>query len=99
MSTTVTLQLNATNVAGDWATRAAGVARTATGELGARDRTVHAHRDDEIAVYLSELRGAVESIKKGAHGPTMADSRTDVVDVVYGTPALYCGIRFVVDFA
>ena len=40
MSTTVTLQLNATNVAGDWATRSAGTARTGTGALGARTRSV-----------------------------------------------------------
>ena len=99
MSTTVTLQLNATNVAGDWATRPAGLARTGTGDLGARTRTVNARRDDEIAVYLSELRGAVESIKRGAHSPSMADSRTDVAELGYGTPAMYCGIRFVVDFA
>jgi hypothetical protein len=97
MSTTVTLQLNASTAAGDWATRAAGAARTGTGDLGAPTRSVQASRDDEIAVYLSELRGAVESIKKGAHSPTMADSRTDALDLGYGTPALYCGIRFVVD--
>ena len=99
MSTMVTLQLNATNEAGDWATRPAGMARTGTGDLGARGRTVHARRDDEVAVYLSELRGAVESIKRGAHSPSIADSRTDVAELGFGTPALYCGIRFVVDFA
>jgi hypothetical protein len=99
MSTTVTLQLNASTAAGDWATRPAGEARTGTGDLGARTRGVNASRQDEIAVYLSELRGAVESIKKGAHSPTLADSRTDAVELGYGTPAMYCGIRFVVDFA
>jgi hypothetical protein len=99
MSTTVTLQLNASTAAGDWATRPAGTARTGTGELGARSRDVHASREDEVAVYLFELRGAVESIKKGAHSPSLADSRTDAVELGYGTPALYCGIRFVVDFA
>ena len=96
---TVTLQLNATNVAGDWATRPAGMARTGTGELGARTRTVRARRDDEVAVYLSELRGAVESIKRGAHSPSLADTSTHPDEHGYGTPALYCGIRFVVDFA
>lgn len=99
MSTTVTLQLNATNVAGDWATRSAGEARTGTGELGARTRSVTARRSDEVAVYLSELRGAVESIRRGAHSPSMADSRTEVVELGYGTPAMYCGIRFAVDVA
>ncbi len=96
MSTTVTLQLNAINVAGDWATRSAGTARTGTGALGARNRRIHARRADEVAVYLSELRGAVESIKRGAHSPSIADSRTEVVGVAYGTPALYRGMRFYV---
>ena len=96
MSTTVTVPLNATNVAGDWATRSAGTARTGTGALGARTRSIHARRTDEVAVYLSELRGAVESIKRGAHSPSLADRRTEVVEVAYGTPALYCGMRFYV---
>lgn len=95
-ATFVTLQLNATNVAGDWATREAGSARTGTGDLGARTRTVHSRRSDEVAVYLSELRGAVESIKRGAHSPSIADSRTDVAEVGYGTPLMYHGIRFAV---
>lgn len=99
MSTTVTLQLNATDVAGDWATRPAGTSRTGTGALGARSRGVNAGRQDELAVYLSELRGAVESIKRGAHSPSIADSRTNVAELGFGTPALYCGIRFVVDYA
>ena len=94
MSTIVTLQLNATNVAGDWATRSAGTARTGTGALGARTRSVASRRSDQVAVYLNELRGAVESIKRGAHSPSMADSCTDMVEVGYGTPALYSGMRF-----
>lgn len=94
MSTTVTLQLNATNVAGDWATRPAGEARTGTGTLGGRRRSLATRRSDEVAVYLGELRGAVESIKKGAHSPNLADSRTDAVDVGYGTPIMYSGLRF-----
>lgn len=93
----VTLQLNATNVAGDWATRHAGTARTGTGALGARTRSVQARRTDEVAVYLNELRGAVESIRRGAHSPSIADSRTDVAEIGYGTPALYQGLRFCVD--
>jgi len=96
MSTTVTLQLNATNVAGDWATRSAGIARTGTGALGARTRSVHSRRSDQVAVFLGELRGAVESIKRGAHSPSMADSRTEVAELAYGTPAMYCGMRFYV---
>ncbi|MCW2922480.1 MAG: hypothetical protein JWL76_2354 [Thermoleophilia bacterium] len=94
MSTTVTLQLNATNVAGDWAMRPAGLARTGTGALGARTRNVASRRSDQVAVYLNELRGAVESIKRGAHSPSMADSYTDVAEIAYGTPALYSGMRF-----
>jgi hypothetical protein len=94
MSTIVTLQLNATNVAGDWATRSAGTARTGTGALGARTRSVASRRSDQVAVYLNELRGAVESIKRGAHSPSMADSRTEIAEVGYGTPALYSGMRF-----
>ncbi len=96
MSTTVTLQLNATNVAGDWATRPAGTARTGTGILGARTRTVHSRRTDEVAVYLSELRGAVESIRRGAISPSIGESRTDPAEVGYGTPLMYHGIRFAV---
>lgn len=95
----VTLQLNATTVAGDWATRPAGAARTGTGDLGAQTRSVNASRDDEVAVYLSELRGAVESIRRGAHSPSIADSRTDVIELGYGTPALYSGIRFAIEIA
>ncbi len=96
MSTTVTLQLNAINVAGDWATRPAGEARTGTGDLGARTRSVNARHSDEVAVFLSELRGAVESIKRGAHSPSIADSRTEVAELGYGTPAMYTGMRFYV---
>lgn len=99
MSTTVTLQLNATNVAGDWATRPAGEARTLTGALGARSRRVHTRRTDEVAVYLNELRGAVESIRRGAFSPNIADSRTEIAELGFGTPALYCGIRFAIDLA
>lgn len=95
---TVTLQLNATNVAGDWATRPAGAARTGTGPLGARTRSVHSRRTDEVAVYLSELRGAVESIKRGAHSPSLADSRTEAAELAYGEPAMYRGIRFAMGF-
>lgn len=98
MTTTVTLQLNATNVAGDWATKPAGTARTGTGALGARTRSVQARRSDEVAVYLNELRGAVESIKRGAHSPSIADSRTEVAEVAYGEPAMYRGIRFAMGF-
>jgi len=99
MSATVTLQLNAINVAGDWATRSAGSARTGTGQLGARTRRVHPRRTDEVAIYLSELRGAVESIKRDAYSPSMHDSRTDAVELGYGAPAMYHGIRFAVDCA
>lgn len=95
----VTLQLNATTVAGDWATRPAGDARTGTGELGAPTRSVNAGLDDEIAIYLADLRGAVESIKRGAHSPTIADSRTEMIELGYGTPALYSGIRFAIEVA
>ncbi|MCW2959961.1 MAG: hypothetical protein JWM25_380 [Thermoleophilia bacterium] len=92
---TVTLQLSSVETAGDWANRPASTGRrTATGELGARTRRVNARRNDQVAVYLSELRGGIESIKRGAFGPTMADSRTDFVDVEYGTPAMYSGMRF-----
>lgn len=94
MTTIVTLQLNATNVAGDWATRSAGTARTGTGEMGARTRSVHTRHMDQVAVHLNELRGAVESIKRGAHSPSMADSRTDIAEVGYGAPAMYMGMRF-----
>lgn len=97
MSTTVTLQLNATDHAGDWATRSAGTARTTTGAFGARQRTVRPRRDDQVAVYLSELRGAVESIKRGAYSPCVTDSRTEVAELGYGTPAMYCGMRFAID--
>jgi hypothetical protein len=96
MTTTVTLQLNATDVAGDWATRHAGIARTGTGRLGARSRSIATRRTDEVAVFLSELRGAVESIKRGAYSPSIADSRTEAVEVGYGTPLMYLGIRFAV---
>lgn len=99
MSTNVTLQLNATDIAGDWATRSAGAARTATGPLGARGRRISARRDDYVAVYLSELRGAVESIRRGAYSPNVPESRTEVADLGWGTPALYCGIRFAIDVA
>ena len=94
MTTTVTLQLNAIDVAGDWATRHAGTARTGTGKLGARTRSVQSRRTDEVAVHLNELRGAVESIKRGAHSPNLADSRTEVAEVGYGSPAMYLGMRF-----
>jgi hypothetical protein len=96
MSTTVTLQLNATNVAGDWATRPAGEARTGTGSLGARTRTVQSRQVDEVAVLLSDLRGAVESIRRGAHSPSIADSRTEVAELGYGTPLMYQGLCFAI---
>lgn len=95
--TFVTLQLNATNEAGDWATRHAGTRRTGTGALGARTRSVQSRRSDVIAVHLNELRGAVESIKRGAYSPNIADSRTEVAEIGYGTPALYQGMRFCID--
>jgi hypothetical protein len=92
---TVTLQLNSVETAGDWANRPTFEgSRTATGELGARTRRVNARHDDHVAVYLSELRGGIESIKRGAYSPNMPDSRTEVADIDYGTPALYCGMRF-----
>ncbi len=96
MSTTVTLQLNATNYAGDWATRPAGTARTGTGRLGARTRSVHTRQVDAVAVHLNELRGAVESIKRGAFSPSIETSRTDIADVEYGTPLMYRGMCFIV---
>jgi hypothetical protein len=92
----VTLQLNASTVAGDWATLPAGASRSGTGDLGASTREVHTSQSDEIAVFLSELRGAVESIKRGAHSPSMPDSRTDVAQVSYGTPLMYRGMCFVI---
>jgi len=98
MSTIVTLQLNGTDHVGDWATRPAGEARTATGALGGRLGT-RTRREDEIVCYLAELRGAVESIRRGPISPTMADSRTEDVELAYGTPAMYCGIRFAIDYA
>ena len=96
MTTTVTLQLNATNVAGDWATRSAGTARTGTGRLGRRTRTVQSRKGDEVAVLLSELRGAVESIRKSPFSASLVENRTDVIDVNYGSPLMYHGICFVV---
>lgn len=95
MSTTVTLQLNAIDVAGDWATRSAGNARTGTGRLGSgvrRDGTQGV--TDETIVLVSQLRGAVEAIRRGAHSPNIAESRSDVAEIGWGTPALYCGMRF-----
>lgn len=93
MSAQVTMQLNAPNVAGDWATRPAGAARNGTGEIGGGDAST------DVAVVLFDLRGAVESLRRGAHSPNIADSRTEVAELSYGTPALYCGMRFAVDFA
>jgi hypothetical protein len=98
MSTIVTLQLNATDVAGDWATRAAGTARTGTGAYGAAHSRPASRRMDQIAVYMNELRGAVEAIRQDVHSPSYADSRSSRADVEWGTPALYCGMRFVLDF-
>lgn len=98
MSTIVTLQLNATDVAGDWATRSAGTARTGTGSYGDPRRRVVSRRVDELAVYMSELRGAVEAIRQDVHSASMADTRSSRADVEWGTPALYCGMRFAVDF-
>jgi hypothetical protein len=99
MATFVTLQLNAINVAGDWAIRSAGESRTGTGELGARTRRVNARHTDNVAVYLSELRGAVEAIKQGAHSPNIAESRTEVAEVGFGAPAMYHGMRFSISAA
>ncbi|MCW2972752.1 MAG: hypothetical protein JWN72_1025 [Thermoleophilia bacterium] len=99
MATFVTLQLNATDVAGDWAIRSAGTSRTATGEMGARTRRVNARRSDHVAVYLSELRGAVEAIKAGAHSPNIAESRTEGGVVGFGAPAMYHGMRFSIGVA
>ena len=99
MSTFVTMQLNATTAAGDWATRPAGEARTGTGALGAASRRIASRRTDEVMVYMSELRGAVEAIRRGAHSPNIADSRTETLDLSFGTPALYTGIRFAVGYA
>lgn len=98
MSTSVTLQLNAINVAGDWATRSAGSARTGTGNLGAAvaGRELPTHATNELAIHLSGLRGAIEAIRRGSHGPTIADSRTEHVDVQFGSPALYRGMWFAI---
>lgn len=97
MSTTVTLQLNAIDHAGDWANRPATQAQTRTGELGAGHRHVNASADEQVLIRMSELRGAVEAIRSGAHSPTLADSRTEEAVVGFGTPALYCGMRFDLD--
>ena len=94
MATFVTLQLNAIDVAGDWAVRSAGTARTGTGALGARTRRVHTRRTDHVAIYLSELRGAVEAMKADTHSPNIAESRTEAAEVEFGAPALYHGMRF-----
>lgn len=94
MSTFITMQLNATDVAGDWATRDAGTARTGTGTFGPRERTAEMRRSDEVAIHLFDLRGAVEAMRSDVHGDTLADSRTDARTVGWGTPALYCGMRF-----
>jgi len=96
MSVTVTLQLNAINFAGDWATRPAGAARSGTGKLGATTRRLRSARADMNVVHLSELRGAIESLRRGAHSPTMADSRTEAADIAFGTPSMYCGMRFAI---
>jgi len=99
MSTTVTLQLNATDHAGDWANRPVGSAGSGTGSLGAPTRTLEPHRGDDFVVAMSELRGIVDSIKRGTHSPNMADSRTDIVEVGYGTPIMYTGMRFAIGYA
>lgn len=88
MSTTVTMQLNADTVAGDWVTRPAGRARTATG-------SVQSAAAAEVLVVLSDLRGAVESIRRGAYSPLMSESRTGVADVSYGSPIHYHAMWFV----
>ncbi|MCB0878581.1 MAG: hypothetical protein KDC46_06330 [Thermoleophilia bacterium] len=95
-TTTVTLQLNATNVAGDWATRSAGTSRSGTGHLGRTSRIFRSRRTDEVAVHLFDLRGAVESIRKSPFSSSMVENRTDAVEVGYGTPLMYHGIRFAV---
>lgn len=91
--TQITMQLNAIDHAGDWATRRAGQSRTATvaTRMGRRaeDRVA-----DEVAVRLHDLRGAVEAIKTGEHSPTLADTRTTHASLDYGTPAAYSGMWF-----
>jgi hypothetical protein len=96
MSTFVTLQLNASPVAGDWATRSAGAARTATSlrERPAAPRSAARRELDELAVHLCGLRGAIESVKRGPCGPSVAITRTGHADVTYGSPALYRGMWF-----
>ncbi|MEO6867872.1 MAG: hypothetical protein ABI200_07615 [Gaiellales bacterium] len=98
MSTTVTLQLNATDVAGDWATRTAGEARTGTGPFGDPLARPVSRRTDELAVYMNELRGAVEAIRQDVHSPSIAETHTSRADIDWATPALYRGMRFVLDF-
>lgn len=99
MSTTVTLQLNATDHAGDWANRPVGSAGSGTGALGASSRVVEPSRSDEFVVVMSELRGVVDSIKRGVHSPNMADSRTEIAELGYGTPIMYTGMRFAIGYA
>lgn len=97
MPVTVTMQLNAINHAGDWATRSAGRAGTGTGALGARTRQTAAMRAEaELAVRLNGLRGAVESMRRGVGRVTIADTATAETPSEFGTPAMYCGIRFAI---
>lgn len=97
MTTTVTMQLNTADHAGDWANRPAAKAQTGTGTLGAWNRSVHMTKADELAVRMSDLRGTVEAMQTGAHSPTLADSSTGTAAVEFGAPALYCGMRFDLD--
>lgn len=96
MSTFVTLQLNAIDVAGDWATRPAGESRTGTGDLGASTRQLRSVTGGELAVYLSELRGAVEAIRRGEYSANIAETRTQFAELGFGTPIAYRGLRFAV---
>lgn len=98
MSTTVTLQLNATDAAGDWATRTCGDSRTGTGSLGDGIRATPRITDD-VVIHVSELRGAVEAIRRGPSSINLAETRSDAGDITWGTPALYCGMRFAISFA
>lgn len=96
MSTTVTLQLNANNVAGDWANRSTGSSSIGTGDIGSPARRLPTRRSHEVAVLLSDFRGAVESIRRGAHSKSIAKSSTNAMDVSFGNPLMYQGIRFAV---
>lgn len=93
MSASISLQLNAVDVAGDWATRNAGESRTATGSVAAA-RTASAAHSDEIAIYIHGLRGGIEAMQRGAVSRSISDTRTNEGAMAWCTPALYCGMRF-----